>query len=38
MVPFPRWVRAAFLVGAAVLSAWGISWTPAAGSRPGPSA
>ncbi|HET9754211.1 MAG TPA: hypothetical protein VFP52_14655 [Myxococcales bacterium] len=45
MVPFPRWVTAGFLVGAAVLSAWGIAWTPhpqlqpppAAGARNGPS-
>jgi len=28
MVPFPRCVTASFLVGAAVLSAWGIAWTP----------
>jgi hypothetical protein len=28
MVPFPRWVAAAFVVGAAVLSAWGIASTP----------
>jgi hypothetical protein len=27
LLPFPQWVRAAFLVGAALLSAWGISTT-----------
>lgn len=27
MLPFPRWVSAIFLVGAALLSAWGIAWT-----------
>jgi hypothetical protein len=25
MLPFPRWAAAAFLVGAALLSAWGIA-------------
>jgi hypothetical protein len=45
MLPFPRWVTAAFLVGAAALSAWGIAWAPqphlppkaAAGGREAPS-
>jgi hypothetical protein len=28
MLPFPRWVAAAFLVGAALISTWGIAWSP----------
>ena len=28
MLPFPRWVAAAFLVGAALISTWGISYSP----------
>jgi len=28
MLPFPRWVAAAFLVGAALISAWGIAYSP----------
>ena len=28
MLPFPRWVAAAFLVGAALISTWGVSWSP----------
>jgi hypothetical protein len=28
MLPFPRWAAAAFMVGAAVISAWGIAGSP----------
>jgi len=28
MLPFPRWASASFLVGAALISAWGIAWNP----------
>jgi hypothetical protein len=38
MVPFPRWVTAGFLVGAAALSAWGIAWTPQPHLQPPPGA
>jgi len=27
MLPFPRWVAATFLVGAALISTWGIAWS-----------
>lgn len=37
MVPFPRPVTAAFLVGAALLSAWGIAWTPQPRLQPPPA-